>query len=310
MPRISVVITSYNAVGLIAETLRSVLDQTYRDLEIVVVDGGSTDGTIDLVSRYPPPVRLISGTRLSKSAGRNVGIRATEGEYIALVDADDLWRQDKLKRQMDVFAAQPDIGWVYSDCEMFDGQTSANLGLWSDRNRLYAGDILKPLFRNNFVASPTPVFHRSVFEKVGGFDEALARYEPEDADMWLRAAAEFPVGIVREPLARFRRHSESLTMREDPKLALEGILAVLDRAASREPERLGPLRDSVFAQWFVAAGKGHAGQGETPAARAMFARAIRCHPANVSGWLFWAATGIGGPTLHYLHRLNVGRRGY
>ena len=310
MPKVSIVITSYNAERLIGETLDSILAQTYRDFEIVVVDGGSTDNTVEVVSCYPPPVRLIAGERLSKSAGRNVGIRAAQGEYIAFVDADDLWLPDKLQAQMDLFEEQPHLKWVYSDCYMFDGQTGANLCTWSNRSRLYAGNILELLFQNNFIASSTPVFQREVFEEVGDFDETLQRHQPEDADMWLRVAAEFPVGLIARPLARFRRHPNSLTMREDPQMALQGVISVLELAVLREPARLRPLRGQVFAKYYIALGKGYAGMGQTSAAREMLTKAMHYYPASPAAYMFWLTTWLGGKLLRRVHLLNVSRRGY
>jgi len=310
MPRVSVIITAYNAGALIGETLDSVLAQSYRDFEIIVVDGGSTDDTIEVVARYPSPVRLFAGQCLTKSAGRNVGIRAAQGEYIGFVDADDLWLPDKLQAQMDLFKEQPNLKWVYSDCYMFDGQTKANICTWSSRSRLYADDILKPLFEKYFMASPTPLVRREVFDEVGYFDETLLRHQPEDVDMWLRVAAKFPIGLVPKPLARWRRHSSSLTMREDPKMALEGLLFVLEQAVLREPLRLETLRGQVFAKCYVAFGKGYASMRQTSAARTMFVKAIQCYPATPVTYIFWLGTWLGGTLLHYLHRLNVARRGY
>ena len=310
MPRVSVVITSYNSGLLIGETLDSILTQSYRDFEIIVVDGGSTDNTIEVVSRYPSPVRLIAGQRLTKSAGRNVGIRAAQGEYIGFVDADDLWLPDKLQAQMDVFKEQPNLKWVYSDCYMFDGQTKANICTWSSRSRLHAGAILGFLFQDYFIASPTPLVRREVFDAVGYFDETLLRHQPEDTDMWLRVAAKFPIGLVPKPLARFRRHPNSLTMREDPKMALEGVLFVLDRAVVREPARLGPLRGQVFAKHAIAFGRGYAGRGQTSAARALFMQAVHYYPVTPAAYLYWMGTWLGNTLLHYLYRLYVAKRGY
>src|SRR5215831_8348634 len=120
MARVSVVITARNAGPHLAQTLDSILAQSYRDFEIIVVDGGSTDGTIDVARAYPPPVRVISGRSLTKSAGRNVGIQASTGEFVALVDADDWWVEAKLARQLEYLEQNPWCQWVYSDCYLFD----------------------------------------------------------------------------------------------------------------------------------------------------------------------------------------------
>lgn len=310
-PTVSVVIPTYNRAHMIGETLNSVLAQTYRSFEIIVVDDGSADNTPEVLAHYGPPVHYMRcENNIGKAAARNTGIRIARGDYIALLDSDDLWLPNKLQAQMDVFDEQPDLKWVYSDCYMFDGRTGANICTWSSHSRLYAGSIFELLFQNNFIASPTPVFWRQVFDEVGYFDETLQRHQPEDADMWLRAAAIFPIGLVSKPLARFRLHPNSLTMREDPQMALQGVISVLEHAVAREPTRLGPLRGRVIAKRYVTSGKGYAGMGRASTARAMFVQAMRYNPANPLAYLFWLSTWLGGNLLHRLHLLNVVRRGY
>ena len=309
-PTVSVVIPTYNRAHMIGDTLNSVLAQTYRNFEIIVVDDGSTDNTPEVLTYYGSPVHYVRCENRGKSAARNTGIRVARGDYIAFLDSDDLWLPNKLQAQMDVFDEQPDLKWVYSDCYMFDGQTGADICTWSSHSRLYAGNIFELLFQNNFIASPTPVFRRQVFGEVGYFDETLQRHQPEDADMWLRTAAKFPIGLVSRPLARFRRHPNSLTMREEPQLALQGVISVLELAVAREPARLGPLRGRVFAKRYVALGKGYAGMGQASAARTMFTKALRYYPAIPSAYAFWLGTWLGGKFLYRLHLLNVAKRGY
>ena len=221
MPLVTVVITTFNAAPFISQTLDSVLAQDFEDIEVLVVDGGSTDGTVGIVSAYLAPVRLIVGGRLTKSAGRNVGIAAAKGKYIALVDADDLWLPHKLSRQAEYLEKTPHVHWVYSDCFILDhcsGQTSST---WSSRTRLHAGCILEPLLLDCFIPSPTPMIRRSVFDKVGVFDESFLPHEPEDWDLWLRIAARFSAGLINEPLAVLRVHPASLTAREDLRLTAD-----------------------------------------------------------------------------------------
>jgi len=103
---------------------------------------------------------LIAGEKLSKSAGRNLGIRSSGGEYVALVDADDLWLPHKLMRQMEYFERTPSCRWVYSDCFVVDQRRPGVELKLSDRNRLYEGQILERLLWNCFVPSLTPVLHR------------------------------------------------------------------------------------------------------------------------------------------------------
>lgn len=292
MPRVSVVITARNAAPYLSTAVESILAQSYRDLEVIVVDGGSTDGTVEIAERYGPPVRVLGGSPLTKSAGRNVGIRAATGEFIGLVDADDWWMPTKLARQVEYFEAAPACQWVYSDCLVFDerrGQVSAK---WSTGNPLRAGRILEPLLFGCFVPSPTPLIRRGVFDVVGLYDETFVRHEPEDWDLWLRIAARFPAGVVHEPLAYLRAHSRSLTAMEDAKLAAEGALAVLDRALTRNPTLPEGVASAARTFWFVNFGRGLARRGRMSDARALFARGVIEQPLRLDVYAWWMATWV------------------
>ena len=305
LPRVSVVVTAYNAAAFIGETLDSILAQTFKDLEVIVVDGGSTDQTVDVVSRYPDPVRAISGERLTKSAGRNVGIRAAAGEFIALVDADDVWLPQKLTRQMEVFERLPACQWVYSDCFLYDDRWPGVVSTWSMRNRLYSEDILEPLLFDCFVPSPTPVIRRKVFDRVGLYDESFLRHEPEDWDLWLRIAAQFPVVLVNEPLAKLRIHSESLTSREDLRLTAEGALSVIGRAFERNPRLPEDLRKRVLSRWCVSFGRGLVRRGRAQEGRAFFAKAIGQRPFDVRSYLLWMIAWLAGGAPRALSAANL-----
>jgi glycosyltransferase involved in cell wall biosynthesis len=294
MPRVSVVITARNARAHLAATLDSILAQSYRDLEVVVVDGGSTDGTVELVARYGAPIRLITGGTLTKSAGRNLGIRAADAEFIALVDSDDWWAPGKLDRQLDYFRDQPSCQWVYSDCHIFDEDSGRVSGRWSARHHLHAGPILQPLLFGCFVPSPTPLIRRRVFDRVGAYDESFLRHEPEDWDLWLRIGAVYPAGLVREPLAYLRVHAESLTSREDLRLTAAGALAVVERTFTRRPELPPGLRARVRAHWYRSFGRGLTRRRQYRDARPLFLKAIHERPLQPAPYLWWAGTWLLG----------------
>jgi hypothetical protein len=304
MPRVSVIITALNAGAFIGETLSSILAQTYRDFEIVVVDAGSTDQTLDIVSRCSGPVRLIVRDKLSKSAGRNVGIQSSSGEYVALVDADDRWQPHKLLRQMEYLERAPSCRWVYSDCFVNDYRRPGVELKWSDRNCLYEGQILEHLLLGCFVPSPTPVLHRDVLDAVGGFDETFKRHEPEDWDLWLRVAARFPAGVVNEPLARLRVHASSLTSREDLVLTGEGALAVVRRALERNPQLPAALRHRVLATWYVRFGRGLMRAGRLEEARPFLSGAMAHARLNPGAYALWLSSWLGGPLVRPMRALN------
>ena len=305
---VSVVIPAFNSAGWIAETLASILAQEYANLEIIVVDDGSADETTQVVARFER-VKLIRKANGGPGSARNMGIRAAHGEYIALVDGDDLWLPGKLRLQMDLLA-RTGLAWVYCDGFIFDGQTGQNTWTFGRVKRLYQGDILEPLLLNNFIASPTPVIRRDVFEAAGYFDEAGPVHLPADWQQWLRIAARYPIGLVRRRLVRYRVHAGSFSVREDPLDAFDRQMRVIEWAVAREPARLGPLKQRAIANLRIGIGRSLARKGDLPAARQMFAAASRLAPTNVTAYVYWLGARAGGPLLrggmsmrHWLRRL-------
>lgn len=291
MPRVSVVIPTYNRARLICETLDSVLAQTYRDFEIIVVDDGSTDGTQEVVSRYGPSLRYLRQENAGPAAARNAGIRASGGEYVAFLDSDDLWLPRKLEEEMAVLASEPSCAWAYCDVEMFDGQNGRVIGRYGKLvHRPRQGWVPRWLLLGDFVASPTPVVRRTVFEQVGYFDESDVLRHREDWDMWLRIAARYPVRYLPQVLARYRRHSGSSRQGESPLKVHKSHVAIIERAVAFAPDVYGPVRSRALAVQCVRAGRSLAGQGDMPDARMMFAQAVGHWPWAVRAYGFWLAS--------------------
>lgn len=288
-PTVSVVIAAYNASRWIGETLESVLAQDYTDCEIILVDDGSTDDTAQIVARYGERVRYIHKSNGGQPSARNVGIRAAQGEYVAFLDADDLWTKEKLRLQVDLLH-ETGRAWTYSDAFVFDSESGDLLHRAGQLQRLYEGDILEPLFLGNFILSPTPVVRRSVFEQVGYFDEDEAVHIGEDWYMWLRIAACYPVGLVSKPLAHYRVHTQSMTGGGDPLPRLTGYLTVIERMVAREPVKLNKLRTRAIANVHVAVGRIMIRHGDLAQARKMFIKALQYYPNAPDVYLFWVST--------------------
>jgi hypothetical protein len=203
LPSISVVIPAYNAERFIAETLESVRNQTRSPHEVIVVDDHSTDGTAAAAERGG--ARVISASSESNrgaSAARNDGIRAATGEYLALLDADDLWLPTHLERVAGLLDAHPTAALAYSRAEKFGDDTGPS------RKTIPPG-IVQSAFavaaQVNLALTCCAVFRRSVALELGGFHTEL-RYG-EDFDFWLRLAAQHPVVCTEEITARYRIHT-------------------------------------------------------------------------------------------------------
>ncbi len=194
--RVSVIIPTYNRAAWVTEAAASVLAQTYRDFELVVVDDGSTDGTLAALAALGGEVRVIRReARQGVSAARNLGTAAATGDWLAFLDSDDLWLPAKLARQVEYLKAHPDLVicqteeiWIRNGVRVNPPETCRKVG----------GDIFLPSLGRCLVSPSAVMLHRRLFEEMGGFDETLPA--AEDYDLWLRVAWRHPVGLVPEPL--------------------------------------------------------------------------------------------------------------
>jgi GT2 family glycosyltransferase len=237
IPSISVVVPCHNAAPWIAGTLRSVFSQDWPKLEVLVVDDGSTDDSVALVQRAFPQVVVLRQRKGGVAAARNAGIMAASGQWVAFVDADDVWLPGKLRAQMDLLAANPAAhmacaGWIVWPSS--DPEPAAELlALALQPGEPAAADgpsgwIYPDLLLGCEVWTSTVVMHRDLLQELGGF--GLALKIGEDYDLWLRASRVTPILRVKRPMALYRQHPASLT-RQPAIMNYEA--AVVERAIAR-----------------------------------------------------------------------------
>lgn len=194
-PTVSVLIPTYNRAQIVTKAIDSALAQTYRPIEIVVLDDGSTDATRTVIATYGSAIVYHYQENRGIAGARNAALRLCSGDYIAFLDSDDYWLPEKLERQLSLFRQHPEYGMVACQCASIDAQ-----GRFRQKNRPgRSGWILEPLFYKNFIRTSAAVVTRACIEAVGLFDETLR--ECEEYDLWLRIAARFQVGFINEPLA-------------------------------------------------------------------------------------------------------------
>lgn len=185
---VSVVIPAHNAMPDVLEAVDSVLAQDRAPDEVIVVDDRSADGTGEAVrARFGGRVRVLAGAFGSAAAARNAGWRAAAGEWIAFLDADDLWTADKLSVSFATLDAAPHADWCFSDgtARTLDGREHPSLlAVWADLEQPYCGSPVAQLCVVNFVLTSSVVVRRSALEALGGFDESLSH--AEDVDLWIR----------------------------------------------------------------------------------------------------------------------------
>lgn len=246
-PLVSVIVPAYNAEATIAAAIESILGQTYRDFEVIVVDDGSTDKTPEIVaSLQDERVHYIYQQNAERAVARNRGIAEAKGEYLAFLDADDQWLERKLEKQLALFENNQEIGLVYCDLYYFDSLTDKDIAQYSRKySKLHRGMVLPELLRFCFIQSPTPMIRRSVLEDREWFDPELPPIE--DWDLWLRITAKSLVNFVPEPLARYRFHDYLDNWRKSPEALLTKTLRIYNKLSALFPEE-SQRRKSSFAR--------------------------------------------------------------
>jgi glycosyltransferase involved in cell wall biosynthesis len=195
-PLVSVIIPTYNRAGLVTEAVASVLGQTFRDFELLVVDDGSSDGTAAALARFGDRLAVLrSPSRRGVSAARNAGIAAARGQWLAFLDSDDLWLPDKLAKQTAYLAQHPEILLCQTEEIWVRRGVRVNP---PDSHRKVGGNIFLKSLERCLVSPSAVMLHRRLLEEHGGFDENLPA--AEDYDLWLRLGWRYEVGLLPEPL--------------------------------------------------------------------------------------------------------------
>jgi len=278
MSKVSVIIPAYNSEKYIQETIKSVLNQTYHDIEIIVCDDGSTDKTRDLVAQFGDKVKYIYQTNSGCPVARNTAISLSRGQYIAFVDHDDLWLPDKLERQINAFELDKEIGLIYSDSYILHNNT-LQVKRYSELEKQFRGNTLHYLFMSNFIPILTVVVKKEVLNKVGLFDP---RYLfAEDYDILLRVAEHYKIDYIEDPLAKYRIHKNGLHhMRE---YSLPEDIMLLKEVIQRCPwlkSVLGKKVNKRFADLHTQLGWIYFFKGETLRARKEFISSIKKYPLD------------------------------
>lgn len=286
-PKVSVVIPVRNGRDYLQEALDSVLQQSFSDLELLLINDGSTDGDYERYALLDPRIRVIHLTGTGVSRARNVGMAQSRGELIAFLDADDVWFPGKLEAQVRYFGAHPDVGVVFGKFirwPALPGGGFAPAGtLTQDVSELCkaeeerSGWLYTRLLDGLLVGMNTAVVRRSVYEAIGGFNESMR--QGEDYDLWLRASRVAEMHSLDGPVALYRIHPASAMHR----LSAQNHLANLLKAASMRWGLAGPGGDSLSEAVFLRRlsqvdfdhAYSHFWRGDRRVARQSFWRAMR-----------------------------------
>jgi glycosyltransferase involved in cell wall biosynthesis len=317
-PLVSVVVPTFNRAYCIGDTVDSVLAQTYRDLEIVLVDDGSTDGTGELIARRyasEPRVRYLAQANQGVSGARNHGLRQARGELIALLDSDDRWHPWKLEAQVKCLQALPEAGMIWTDMDAVDptgaivgrrhlttmytayrwfgsrdelferslplSRVDAALAAQLGEPRVFVGDIFSPMILGNLVHTSTVLLRRERLERVRGFDETLRR-SGEDYDFHLRTCREGPVAYLDAvSILYMRGRNDQLTVGDNSIYLAQNFLRTLTPVLARDRDRIRLPRvmiDEVLADAHGWLGERHLMRAERLAAIRHLAVSLRHKP--------------------------------
>jgi glycosyltransferase involved in cell wall biosynthesis len=285
-PLVSVIIPCYNGEKFIAEAIESVINQTYENWELIIVDDGSTDNSKEIVKKYLSCKR-IQYIKHEENQGipfaRNTGIKASKGQYIALLDQDDLWISDKLKIQIDIFNKDEDkkIGLIFSDfLSMSDGIITH--GSWPSRrvpkniDSLSITEVARVLFVYNFIPTVTVLIRKHCFDNLGLLDDNFLG-GTDDYEFFIRLTNNYQLKYVDYPLAIRRFHDNNFSKMER---FFKDEIYIIDKTITNY-NQLKDLKKIKLANLYYKLGRTHQIQEDFRTAKKNFIKAIKYNPLNV-----------------------------
>jgi alpha-1,3-rhamnosyltransferase len=248
-PLVSVIIPAYNHELYIEEALQSVVDQTYPNIELIVINDGSTDGTAkvitDFISRHQNHnIQFINKQNEGVCKTLNKGLEMSTGEYVAFLASDDLWLSDRVSIQVRFLEKNENIGMVFSDAWFLRFNTKTDIR-WSDykpginnyfKNSIQNTDMYRVLLTQMIIPALTVMIRKQVLNEVGFFDENLVY---EDDDMWLRIALKYPIAYIDIPLALYRIHDSNIS--SNTRFMVKGMIQTIRKHLRMEPLKNQPL---------------------------------------------------------------------
>lgn len=303
LPAVSVIIPTFNRAGYICDAVSSILNQTYRDLELIVVDDGSTDNTEEVLRPFVDKITFISQPRKGPSAARNHGLREARGKYIAFLDSDDISLPRRIETQVEVLERYPEVALVYSNFIFVD-----DFGHLRTRGNgtgiCVKGNIFEPLLLTKIVIYPsTWMVRKSAFDEVGYFDEELKR--SEDHDMELRIARKYEFFGLKQPLVKIRMHTLSSSQGRCSAASREyyryKLLEKLFIRGEKDP-LVYRNRKKLISLYSLLAAMGYIKEGNAAAAKRRLVLSLKHHPLRPAAYLYLFSTLFGDRVLEKISR--------
>jgi glycosyltransferase involved in cell wall biosynthesis len=304
-PKVSVVIPAYNCGPYLPCAIDSVLSQTYRSFEVIVVNDGSTDGTEKVLLPYRDRIKYLAGQNRGASAARNKGFAASRGDLIAYLDADDVWRPEKLALQVELFEANPDVGVCFTDFTFLGERLSGNRGFTErdsallrypsrqigSRSYLLTSLLLLQdfLVHQAFPKPSVTMIRRECLDRIGGFDESLQICE--DTQMYLRLAKYFKFAYVDEPLVQRRVRDDTLASSADSRRYAAVHIQMIENLEKWIPlsAKETSISNKLLSSYRFSAGYTEFSDGHLRASRHHLRRSLKTH-ASLRALLYFVMT--------------------
>ena len=279
--KVSVILPVYNGQAFLREAVESILRQTYRNVEIIAIDDGSTDASFEILQEYSEKISIQTQENSGVCIARNRGVETASGDLIAFIDQDDIWYEHKLQRQLEEFRSSQQVAFVYSDFDLIDSrgritQKCALAKMKADWMRPFIGGHLHPY-------PSTVLIRRSIFVQIGGFDSTFRENTNEDVDLWVRVYDKVPFSFIPEPLVQYRRDHQhhkqkkrSFDIESQNYFHLYQKLNVRFQGDPSKKEAMDRLLSMVLAN----KGKKLVHEGRFSEARSQFREACRLNPSN------------------------------
>jgi glycosyltransferase involved in cell wall biosynthesis len=228
MPTVSVIIPTYNRASMVKEAIESVLEQSYQDFEIIVVDDGSTDNTREIVSGLSEKIIYLFQENHGVSSARNHGIQQARGKYIAFLDSDDLFLPEKLEKQVACMENNPEVILSHTSYQRIDIDGKY---LKTVMSGTFSGYVYPKIIKRCTIATPTVLVRKTSTGPELKFQEEV--FPGEDVILWIRLARESPILGIAEPLTQVRIHGNNVAT--DPCAQINGLKNIMEYTIKRQP---------------------------------------------------------------------------
>jgi glycosyltransferase involved in cell wall biosynthesis len=307
-PLVSVVVPTFDQLRFLREAVKSVVSQSYANWELLIVDGGSTDGTSAWVASLPDPrIRLLSLPSSDSAAhARNVGIREAKGDYLAFLNSDDCFERDKIEAQLGALRQGPERSWSYTAVTNIDAEGQLLFATKPTRWRAVSGWVLEEILRyERLVHASTVMVRRDLIERVGLLDESL--HASHEYDLFVRFAAAGEVQAIERPLTRKR--IITLEGRHDRVDKHESQILICERFAARSPiPEVRRLCEEEARRHRLSAAATRGSEGDTRLAMAHLLPALRARPLSPKAWTVLGVEIVGRGILMPAARRLMGRK--